>query len=436
MKLAAAIAALVRRVRRDTPLLRNLAGVYGALVVGNAVTLTLVSYLARVLGPASWGMVLMAQGLAAWIGLAHTYGFGLAGTRAVAQRRDAASDLARLAAAILVSQALLAAASVPLLMLVPWLWPPFRHHLALVVAAWCLSLANALTPAWYYQGRERMVPLSAVQVTAALLALGLTLALVHGPAEMARVLWLQAGAAGAGSLWLLARMARELRLPVPRAREVRAALRLGGGLFVYRLATSLYTTANVLLLGIFLPAAAVALFGSAERICKAIARLIVAFTPVLLSRVSHGVGRDPAAARRIARASLAVTAVLGLSLAAATAVLAPWIVHLVLGRGYGDAVPLVRALAPLIVIVPLGGVLGLQWMLPLGHDRAFLAVVLGAGLLNLAGVLTLVPRFGAAGMAVAVVGAETAVMVGMWLALARRGAGLWRPAPDAERVPG
>ncbi len=426
------VRAAAGRLAPDRAMRRNLFAVYGGLLGGNGVTLALVTVLARTLGPAAWGRVLMAQALAAWIGLVHGYGFGLAGTRAVARLREDAAGLADVASSVLAGQGVLAAATLPLLVLVPWLWPGFRHQAPLVAAAWCLSLANALTPAWYYQGRERLAPLATVQLAAALLFLLLVLLLVHGPGEAARVVWLQAATTAAGALALLGRLARETPLRPPPWASVRRALGMGGGLFTYRLATSLYTTANVLLLGLFLPAGAVGLFGSAERICRTVARLIHQLTTVLLPRVSHTLGRDPAAARRLVRASLAVTLALGLALGAGTAVLAPWIVRLVLGRGYGPAVPLVRLLSPLIAIIPLGGVLGLQWMLPLGLDRPFLAVELAAAGLNLAGVVALVPRLGMVGMAVSALGAETLVAVGMAVVLQRRGQGLLGPAPAAR----
>ena len=67
----------------------------------------------------------------------------------------------------------------------------------------------------------------------------------------------------------------------------------------------------------------------------------------------------------------------------------------------------------------------------MGMDRIYMRFVVGAGVLNLILAVVLVPRFGAAGMAVAAVSAELSVELGLvWLAFGS-GWAFWRRAePD------
>jgi O-antigen/teichoic acid export membrane protein len=66
----------------------------------------------------------------------------------------------------------------------------------------------------------------------------------------------------------------------------------------------------------------------------------------------------------------------------------------------------------------MGTVFGIHWALPLGHDRPVVLSVVAAGIVNVIGAFLLVPRLGALGMAVAVIAAESTVLLGLlWFAM-------------------
>lgn len=412
------------RVRWDATLVRNMVAVYGALLYGNALTLLTVMYLARVLGPSAWGPVILAQAVAWWVGMVQGYGFGLAGTRAVAQARDDPHALSRLVAGIIGSQLCLIILTAAVIPLVPWLIPAFHGKIGDVVAAWCLSIGTSLTPSWYFQGLERMAPVSYATLAATTLSLALVVLLVHGPGSAALVIWIQALATAGAAAWLWRCLYREVPGRVPDRADIRGALRMAQGMFAYRVSTGLYTSANTLVIGLFMSPAAVSFFGGAEKLSKTAVRLIGPITTVLLPRISHLVGQDRARARRLAVLSLVVSVAIGVLFGGAICLLAPEVVHLVLGARYGPAIPLIRVLSLLVVIVPIGSVLGLQWMVPLGLDGSLTRIVLCAGVCNVILAVALVPRFGTMGMALAVVASEAIVVTSMWVVLERKGLGL------------
>lgn len=106
------------------------------------------------------------------------------------------------------------------------------------------------------------------------------------------------------------------------------------------------------------------------------------------------------------------------------ALFAPLAIRL-LGRNYGEAVPVFRVLSLVIPLVAVSNVLGTQWMLPFGLDRLFNRIILGAGLLNVTLAVFLAPRYGALGMAWSVAIAEGFVTAAMWIALRKKGFGIW-----------
>ena len=61
----------------------NATALYAAHIAGLVVPLLTIPYLARVLRPTGWGLVVFAQSFGAWLALVMEYGFDLSGTRAV-----------------------------------------------------------------------------------------------------------------------------------------------------------------------------------------------------------------------------------------------------------------------------------------------------------------------------------------------------------------
>jgi hypothetical protein len=74
-------------------------------------------------------------------------------------------------------------------------------------------------------------------------------------------------------------------------------------------------------------------------------------------------------------------------------------------------------------------VLGAQWMLALRLDKELNYIILGAGVVNLAGALTLGRWYQPMGMAVSLVIAEMFVVVGAFLFLRSRGLEPWGGSP-------
>jgi polysaccharide transporter, PST family len=96
----------------------------------------------------------------------------------------------------------------------------------------------------------------------------------------------------------------------------------------------------------------------------------------------------------------------------ATAALgAPLLIHIFLGPGYDAAIPVLRMMGALPVLIALNTVLGVYWALPLGHERFLLGAIIAAGVTNVTLALVLVPRWGATGMAGSAIAAEVVALL-------------------------
>jgi PST family polysaccharide transporter len=404
------------------PVARNTLSLYGVQFAGYLLPLITVPYLARVLHPQGLGLVVFAQSFALWVILFLEYGFNLSATREVARRKHDPHQIADIVAAVMGAKILLCG-MVLLATCLAWpLAPIFHAHPQYLLWSLLVTLVSGFSPLWYFQGTEQLTKPASVDILSrGITTLGVIL-LVRTAHDGWMVLALQALGSIMSTGLLLTWMYRHVRYRTTTGHAVIDTLRGGWNMFLFRSAASLYTVANVFLLGMFVSPVMVGFYGGAEKISRAALGLLNPISQALYPRMSHLTAQNPARASWVSRMSFCMIGGFGLALGALLALSARTLVQTLLGPGYDTAVPLLRILSLLLPLIALSNVLGIQRMLPLGLDRSFSVIVISAGLLNVLLACILVPYCGPIGMAWSVVVAEALVSGSMYVVLWRHGA--------------
>lgn len=418
------------------PVTGNAIALYAAQFAVTVLPLLTLPYLARVLGAAELGIVVFVQSFSFLLALIVDFAFGLSGARDVAQRRDDPEALARTVAGVQGAKlllsgicALVALAAVPLV-------PAFRDAPELAALGLVLAVIGALAPSWFFAGIEWQKLPATLDVSMRVLGVVAILVLVDSPDDGRLVLVIYAVLAAAITGPLLVLQYRRVAFRMPTPALVGDALRRSRTLFVSNLGVSLYTSANVFLLGLLVPSAQVALFAAAEKIIRAGTRVLGAATGAAYPRVSHLVGAGrPERANRLALITLGALGSAALACALILIVFAPRIVELVFGPEFAPAVGVLRVLALVLPLSIVAGLLSTLWLLPRGLDWVSTRVVLLSGALNVAIVVTLVPVFGIQAAAWSLVAVELLTIAG-WTWTIRRDIyastpSAAPPAPDA-----
>jgi polysaccharide transporter, PST family len=417
-------ASLIGRLRRSV-LAQNAMALYGAHLTGLILPLVAIPYLARVLRPESWGLVVFAQSFAAVLALVLEYGFYLSATRRLAQVRDDPVKVARLVADVQAAKLVLLAGVTVLVGVAYLAVPLFRAHPWHLFWAWAIALAQGFSAYWYFQGVERMrLPALAEAISKALATAGLFV-FVRSPEHGSLVLAIYAIAGLGAMAFTNAWIYREAGWKPLSAWRGVVMLRETVTLFVFRAAVGSYVTANAFILGAMASTQIVAYFGGAERIVRGLINLIHPATQSIYPRISNLMVHDRARAGRLLGLSLLLVGGLGLLLGIATALTAPLLVGVLLGPGYEPAVAVLRVLAILPPLIAVSTVLGIHWALPMGLERPYFRLVIAGACVNLLLAVVLVPRFGALGMASAIVVAEGVVMTGLLVLAWRLGREVW-----------
>ncbi|HRN53509.1 MAG TPA: oligosaccharide flippase family protein, partial [Gemmatimonadaceae bacterium] len=136
-------------------LARNAALLLAANAVSLLAPLITVPYVARVLGPAAWAPVLVAQAAIAWLVMVVDFGFDLSAVRAIAAE-PAADKRAQIVHQVQSAKLLLAPIASLALAVIFVSLPSLRGAWPLFAASLALVWMRGFEPLWYFLGRERV----------------------------------------------------------------------------------------------------------------------------------------------------------------------------------------------------------------------------------------------------------------------------------------
>lgn len=397
-------------------IVKNTAALYAVQFAEYLLPMLTVPYLSRRLGSDSWGLIIYAQSFAGWLGILLEYGFSMSATRRLSRLAPEDSEgRARIVAGVMGASILLMTVVFLIAAVCAFTVPIFAADRRLLLLGVLIALVQGLRPFWYFQGIERLAPLSALNLAGRCFTTAGVFLFVFSPQDGWWVLMLQL-LTGSGILILsIVWICRDVPWQAPTLALAKETLIEGWGLFVMRSSISLYTLANTFILGLFANPQQVAFYGGSERLNKAALGVMQPLISVLYPRMNHLLAHDLVRARQVIRQSLAIIGGLGGAIGLIMALTAPIMIR-ILGRGYEPAIPVFRVMSLLAPLIAVNSVLGAQWLIPLGHDRPVNRVIMIAGVLNVSTACWAAPRFGPLGMAWCVVGAEGFILAGLiWL---------------------
>lgn len=391
-------------------------------------------WLARVLGPEAFGLLMYMSVISVMTALVMDWGFTLGAVRAAAVCREKPAALAKILGDVLSAKILLAAACLGgSLVLLPVL-PHAAAHPGAYALAVLGGLSRGLNPTWFFQGVGRGMRQMAVwDISSSAVVLLLTFACVRAPAQWPQYLFLSAFCKGLA--YVLLTRGLLLRHHVCfSARNGLQALSRTKTLFGGVLSSLFYNNGTQLILGFFLPPAQMGMLMAADKIVRAVVSLSSPVTQTLFPEICALSNGGQKRAARLLRCSLLGTALVMLGAAVAIWCAAPLLISLALGRSYAEAVPVLRIMAFLAPILACNFVLGTQTLVSFHQEKSLMLTLAIVGLLSLPAAAFLGHVWGLAGAACLPLLVEGGIFLGLcWSVLHFCPAAFFPPAPkDAE----
>jgi len=407
----------------------------GRRVLGNFFSLSLVQfanyvaplitlpYLFRVLGPSNYGLTEMARAISVYFLILTDYGFSLSATREISVHRDNPQRVSEVFSAVLLLKFLLLLLSFGVLALlvlvVPRLradWPVYFLSFGSVIGMW-------LFPVWLFQGLERMKYLPLLNVTAKTLVIVSLFVFIRAPDDYLYVPLLQSagtilvGLAGLG----LALGTFRVRFRLPPVRVLAGELTNGWHLFISKMATTFYTSGNIVILGLLTDSTFVAYYAPGEKIARAAADgLQQPLSQAIFPHIGRLASQSRSAALRFTAKTAKIAGAASLAISVALFAAAPY-VGSIFGPKFEAGIPVLRILSLLPVLICLSNIFGVQVMANFGLQRLLTRILTVAGVWNILLAVLLAGPFKHIGVAVAALTTEIIVTTAMFFALRRRG---------------
>lgn len=381
------------------------------LINNAAYSLFSIFFLMGPLSKIDYGYVMYGLGLATWMAVIIEYGFSLSLPKHLNGKPSNDSSVQILISTTLVSKLLLTL----ILFCIAILFAVIFHiSSSLVCLAIVLGMAQGLLPVWFYQGQRQLLLIALLDSFCVVLAIAivyyytlwggknyifclLTYALMKlCSAVMTNMMLMHQTATKH-----FATLSQSIALLVSEKQT-----------FIYALASSLYTSFNVVILGVFVSPMLIGVYVSIERLIRLFTSMIAPMTRTLYPRMIAEFNKSKIDAMKIWKKILVYYFVGASAITIVAFLMAKEIVLFIFEDGsYVEYINILQILIFTIPCIAVSNVLGGLFMLPNHMEKQASNILLMAGIFNVLASLVMVKFFGILGMAQVVLIVEFLILI-------------------------
>ncbi|MCM8813590.1 MAG: flippase [Candidatus Omnitrophica bacterium] len=372
-------------------------------------------YLARILRPEQFGLIALAGAVTQYFMMATDYGFNFSATKQISVARHDPVKVREIFSAVLSLKIVFSAVGVAVFSGIIFSFAKLRADWPIYLFAYGMVIGNALFPLWFFQGIEQMKYITVLNIagkTAFTLAIFFFVHSHHDYWAVPLITSCGGILTGLAALWLVHKQF-SVGFARPSAQSLAYQLREGWQVFVSTLAMNVYTTSNVVILGIFANANSVAYYAGAEKIIGAAQRLMVPIAQAVYPRISYLSRHSPQQAvallKKITRGVAAGTFIIS----GVIFVFADTIVNVLLGGHFVESIPILRILACLPFVIGVASMYATVFLVGFGYTREWSRIIAGGALVDIVLIIFFVGifRWSHIGISVGWVAAEVVILL-------------------------
>jgi len=367
------------QVSRNKILVQNFSFLSVSQVFILLVPLITYPYLIRVLGKETYGLVVFAQAIIAYLLTLVSFGFNISATKEISIHRDNKEKVDEIVSSVLQIKIIFLLFSIALLgfLLI------FVHRAHGLEALFLLSMASCLYdvifPIWYFQGIEKMKYITFITLISRLIFLVLIFFLIKSPRDY---LWVPAlngfGYLIAGFISLFILFSKhKIRFYFQPLQTLKHYFFDSLPMFVSNVSISLYVSTNKVIAGAFLGMEEVAYYDLAEKLTTLLKLPQALVSQSLFPKISKD--KNIRFVKRIFRFSLLTNIAMLIILL----LFAKFIILFLGGEPMLPARLVVSLLALTVPVTAMSNIFGFQLLVPFGYSKAFSRVIVTSGLLYL-----------------------------------------------------
>lgn len=248
-------------------------------------------YLGRTLGASNFGHLIFASAIVQYFILITDYGFSLSATRTIAINKHDQNFIDDVFSSVFYAKIVLMLICLFLLNIVYFIIPGISFLLLYV--SFISVIGNIMFPFWFFQGIERVKEVSYMTTISKLIVLLGIFIFVKSSSDTIIAAFFQSSAmVVSGFLSILYLKKRSLiKMKRPNYNSIKRELTDGFSLFLSTVATSFYTTLNVVILGFYSCPLVLGNFGAADKLRNALQSMLFPLYQVIFPRASQEFSR-------------------------------------------------------------------------------------------------------------------------------------------------
>ncbi|MBN2286925.1 MAG: oligosaccharide flippase family protein [Tissierellales bacterium] len=328
-------------------------------------------YLIRVLGKETYGLVVFAQAIIAYLVIFISFGFNLSATRQISIHRNNRAKTEEIVSSIITLKGILFFISILILICLILVVPQIKENWLLYTLSMYLCLYEFVFPIWYFQGIEQMKYITVLNLISRGSFVILIFLLIKSPADY---LWVPA-LNGIGSIFscflalLIIFRLHKIKFRLQTQNKLIHYLKESIPFFISNISGQVYVKANKVLIGAFLGMTEVAYYDLAEKVVTVLKIPQGLLGQVIYPKISRD--KDKKFLRKIFRFSF----VFNTLLFSIVVIYAKKIVLILGGTNMGiEAVYVLQILLITIPIIAINSYYVIQLLLPFGFQKEYMRI--------------------------------------------------------------
>ena len=334
-----------------------------------------VPYETRVLGPTYYGKLGVAMAIMVYFQLIIDFGFLLSATEDVSRNRDDKNKVSKILTTVTIDKIFLTIVSVIALVVLCEVLPSWKEDRTFYLLFLAATAVNSMIPDYLYRGLEQMTAITVRTVAIKAFFTVMIVLFLKRPDQYCIIPILNIIGNSAALLGVYLHLYRQMhiRFVSCKMREVWDSFRRSSTFFYSRIATSVYTASNTVILSVISAGSAIGYYTLADKLITTAKSGLSPISDSLYPYMTKN--RDFKLVWRILKVIMPII----VGGCAIVFIFARPLCEIVFGAGYGDAAPVLRAMLPVVVVILPSYILGFPTLSAMGLSKyANYSVVFGS----------------------------------------------------------
>ncbi|KGB14030.1 hypothetical protein A4W83_08085 [Latilactobacillus sakei] len=341
------------------------------------VPLITMPYIARVLGPTGVGINSFTNSNTQYFILIGSIGVSLYGNRQIAYYRDDKVKTSQIFWEVFLMRMITILVALAAFFI--FLGVEKAYHEAYLMQA-ILIVAAAFDISWFFMGFENFKVTVLRNIIVKLISLACIFIFVRGKGDLTLYIAVLSISQLIGNITLFPYLKRYINLPNWRELKIWRHFKPSLVLFVPQIATQVYLILNKTMVGKMVSVEAAGFYDNSDKIIKMVLAIVTATGTVMLPRVANTFAKgDHEQVKKYLYQSFDFVSAISIPMMFGMAAIAPKFATMFFGQAFDAVGPLMMVESLVILFIAWSNVLGVQYLMPTGHNKEFtVSVTIGA----------------------------------------------------------